>query len=103
MQNVLVFSGDTLLCCAGLDYVADIVGVSEDGTQVLFSSSQSGFYDHFCITVDSGEVKLVLKTHMQYSAYGKTRALVCTNSCAMVVDNTAQVYTKSFAEDKATS
>lgn len=31
-QNVFIFSGHKLLGCAGLNYIADVVSVSDDGT-----------------------------------------------------------------------
>ena len=86
-NNVFIFSRDKLVCYVGLDYVADIVSVSDDGTQILLGSSQSGTYDHFCVTVEAGRVCLTLKAHMQYSDFGKTRALCCTKSCALIVDS----------------
>ena len=32
MYNVFVFSGSKMICCVGLNYVVDVVSVSDDGT-----------------------------------------------------------------------
>ena len=87
MYNVFIFSGGRMMCCVGLNYIVDVVSVSDDGTQILLGSSQTGVCDHFCIASEGGAVNLELKAHVQYSLHGHTRALVCTNSCTLAVDN----------------